>query len=86
MKLYSTITGDRGKETGKGDNRQLSINLKIELDGQRLEIGNLILRHGEVGEGDHAGFTAYYYPINANCQDQKLNGERVLLYQKKSGI
>jgi hypothetical protein len=28
-------------------------------------------------------YTVYYYPINTNCEDQKINSGRVLLYESK---
>lgn len=30
MKIYSTVTGDRGKEVGKGSNQNLVIAVKID--------------------------------------------------------
>jgi hypothetical protein len=82
MKLYAITTSENGKPVGKGGNRQLEISLTIDPI-KRKEIGKLILRYGEKGEGEHEGYTIFYYPINENCREQKINSGRVLLYQEK---
>lgn len=78
MKLYTTITSEKGKPATKGGNSQIVINLTID-PVKRKEIGNLVLRYDEI-----SGYSVNYFPINANCQSQKINCGKVLLFEEKS--
>ena len=74
MKLYAKTTSERASK-GQGGNKKLEINLTID-DKLRKEIGNLIMTYDNI-----EGYSVYYYPINSNCVEQKLNSGRVLLYK-----
>ena len=75
MKLYASVSSERATK-GQGGNKQVTVNLKIDPVA-RKEIGNLVMRH------ENGIYTVYYYPINENCLEQKLNSGRVLLYETK---
>lgn len=77
MKLYTTSTSERASK-GQGGNKKIVVNLQIDPI-KRIEIGNLVMEYDE-----NIGYTVYYYPINDNCREQKINSGRVLLYQTKT--
>ena len=77
MKLYATVTSDRASK-GQGGNSRLEIELTID-PVERKEVGRVIMDYTD------NIYSIYYYPINTNCQDQKLNSGRVLLYQQTKG-
>lgn len=76
MKLYATTTSERASK-GQGGNKQIIIDLQID-PLERMEIGRVTMNYDK-----DTGYTVYYYPINENCVDQKINSGRVLLYQSK---
>ena len=78
MKLYAKTTSERASK-GQGGNNEIVINLTIDPI-LRKEIGNVVMKYDDL-----EGYTVYYYPINTNCTDQKLNSGRVLLYQEQKG-
>ena len=77
MKLYATTTSERASK-GQGGNKKIEINLTIDAI-KRLEIGTITMEHAD------GIYTIYYYPINTNCVEQKINSGRVLLYQTIKG-
>lgn len=86
MKLYAKMTSERGKEVTKGGNDKIIINIKID-NNKRFEIGNLVLTCSSFPSNTNLPkdfFELTYYPINTNCQDQKINSGKVVLYQTKN--
>lgn len=81
MKLYATITSERATK-GQGGNKLIEITLIID-PVKRKEVGRVIMRYGDKGEGEHEGYTIFYYPITSNCEEQKIKNGRILLYQEK---
>lgn len=81
MKLYATVTSERASK-GQGGNREIVIDLTIDPI-KRKTVGRVVMHWGEAGDGDHKGYTIYYYPISTECQGQKFHDGRVLLYQEK---
>lgn len=75
MRLYAKTTSDRATK-GQGGNKKIVINLTID-PVERMEVGNVVMEHNE------GVYTVIYYPINANCTDQKVNSGRVVLYETK---
>jgi hypothetical protein len=75
MKLYAKIQSERATK-GQGGNKEIVIDLLID-PVKRMEIGRVVM----TCEDDV--YTVYYYPINDNCEDQKINSGRVLLYESK---
>ena len=73
MRLYATVTSDRASK-GQGGNREIVIDLTIDSK-ERRTVGRVVLRHGEKGEGEHEGYTIFYYPVGGSG--------RVLLFQEK---
>jgi len=41
MKLYAKTASERGKEVGKGGNKEISTILTLQIDGENKEIGIL---------------------------------------------
>jgi len=74
MKLYARTTSERATK-GQGGNKEITIDLLIDPK-ERKEIGRVVMQYSDL-----EGYTIYYYPINANCTEQKLNSGRLLLYK-----
>lgn len=75
MNLYAKVSSERASK-GQGGHHKVVIDLLID-PVKRKEIGRVVMTH----EDDL--YTIYYYPINENCVEQKINSGRVLLYQEK---
>jgi len=76
MKLYAITTSERAKK-GQGGNKEITIDLIID-PVKRKEVGRIVMQYSDL-----EGYIIYYYPINTNCIDQKINSGRVLLYKEK---
>lgn len=75
MKLYATVSSERATK-GQGGHKKVEILLQVDPK-LRKEIGRLVMTCEE------DVYTVYYYPINANCEEQDVNSGRVLLYKTK---
>jgi hypothetical protein len=73
MKLYAITKGDRASK-GQGSNKELQITLQIDPI-ERKKVGRVVMSCYD------NTYEVYYYPINTNCDGQKINSGRVLLYQ-----
>lgn len=72
MKLYATVTSERGKPATKGGNSEIVVNLTV---GKR-EIANIVLRTtgGSITEiADGNTYALEYYPVN------RMKGGRIVL-------
>jgi len=47
MKLYSTITSERASK-GQGGNKYIEIVLLQEINGKRVNVGNVVMEQGKV--------------------------------------
>ena len=50
MKVYATVTGQRGKSTGKGDNATIAVLFTIDQKGKHAELGEVLLHRNEAKE------------------------------------
>ena len=73
MNLYTIATSERASK-GQGGNKKIVIDILVDAK-KRLEVGRVTMDY------EDGIYTIYYYPINENCTEQKINSGRVLLYQ-----
>lgn len=76
MNLQAKIEGKKVTKIHK-ENDKIIINLSINPISKK-EIGNVVMTYD-----NFYGYQVYYYPINENCTDQKINSGRILLYRKE---
>lgn len=78
MKMYTEATSERATK-GQGGNNKIVINLMLE---NSFEIGNLVFTCTTYPKNNDV-YELTYYPINENCQNQKINSGKITLYKTK---
>lgn len=72
--MYIKAISERASK-GQGGNKEIITTLFLE---NKFEVGRVVMTYNEF-----EGYKIYYYPINENCTEQKINSGRVLLYETK---
>ena len=71
--MYVKSTSERASK-GQGGNKEIITTLFLE---NKFEVGRVVMTF------EDNKYIVYYYPINENCTEQKINSGRVLLYETK---